>query len=52
MRPGRVDNYDLMVLTHDWLADNSRCCDIYPSEGDDIVNLLDYSEFIKHWLKE
>jgi The GLUG motif len=43
--PGRVDNYDLFVLTHDWLKTNSRCCDI---TSDGIVNLLDYLEFSKH----
>jgi len=50
--PGRVDLYDLFTLTHDWLTENSRCCDIYPPEGDDIVNLFDYAEFAKYWLNE
>ena len=53
LRPGRVDNYDLFVLTHDWLTTDSRCCDIAPlPDGDGIVNLFDYLEFSNHWLEE
>ena len=50
--PGRVDNYDLMVLAREWLSTESRCGDINPPDGDGIVNILDYVEFAKHWLEE
>ncbi|MBN1846807.1 MAG: hypothetical protein JW810_14070, partial [Sedimentisphaerales bacterium] len=51
--PGRVDNYDLFVLANDWLSESSRCCDIAPpASPDGIVNLLDWSEFSRHWLTE
>ena len=52
LHPGRVDHYDLFVLTHDWLSIDSRCCDIAPETPDGIVNFLDYSEFTKYWLHE
>ena len=52
LHPGRVDHYDLFVFTQDWLSANSRCCNINPPDGDDIVNLLDYTEFTKYWLVE
>jgi hypothetical protein len=51
--PGRVDNYDLFVFTHDWLTTDSRCCNIAPADNpNDIVNLLDCAEFTKYWLEE
>ncbi|MBN1845128.1 MAG: hypothetical protein JW810_05555, partial [Sedimentisphaerales bacterium] len=51
INPGRVDNYDLYVLTNDWLSISSRCGDIAPPESPDgLVNLLDYVEFSRHWL--
>ncbi len=51
--PGRVDIYDLFIFTQDWLSTDSRCCDIAPvGRLDDIVNLLDYIEFSRHWLEE
>ncbi|MBN1846352.1 MAG: hypothetical protein JW810_11755, partial [Sedimentisphaerales bacterium] len=51
INPGRVDNYDLYVLAGDWLSVSSRCGDIAPPESPDgIVNLLDYTEFARHWL--
>ena len=50
--PGRVDYYDLLVLTNDWLSENSRCCDISPAPtGDGIVNLFDYAKLSRHWLQ-
>jgi GLUG motif-containing protein len=53
LHPGRVDQYDLYVLTHDWLTEISRCCDIAPlPTGDGIVNLLDYQKFSEYWLRE
>jgi GLUG motif-containing protein len=52
LRPGRVDQYDLMVLAHDWLSVDSRCGDIGPEGGDGIVNLFDYIEFSRYWLME
>ena len=52
VHPGRVDNYDLFVLTNDWLAEDSRCCDISPAPTPDgIVNILDFAEFSRHWLE-
>jgi rhamnogalacturonyl hydrolase YesR len=46
---GKVDFKDLKILTDNWL-DDEPAADIYPSEGDGIINLLDFAEFAKDWM--
>jgi unsaturated rhamnogalacturonyl hydrolase len=47
---GKVDFKDLKVLADHWLNDWPTA-DIYPSEGDDIINFLDFAELAGNWLK-
>jgi rhamnogalacturonyl hydrolase YesR len=45
-----VDFYDLKVLTDNWL-DDEPAADIFPAEGDGIINLLDFAELAQDWRK-
>ncbi|MCP4711903.1 MAG: hypothetical protein GY869_25055, partial [Planctomycetes bacterium] len=43
---------DFAIFVSEWLLTQELSVDIYPSGGGDgIVNLLDYAEFTKFWLK-
>jgi len=53
---GIVDYFDLYVLAHTWLSDSNspnwnEVCDISPDEGDNIINLKDFSRFAQDWLE-
>jgi len=45
-----VDFNDLLILAAEWLqSGNNLLADIYPADGDGVVNLSDMAEFAKHW---
>jgi unsaturated rhamnogalacturonyl hydrolase len=46
---GDIDFEDLKRLTDNWLG-NEPSADIFPSEGDGIINFLDFAEFAKDWM--
>jgi rhamnogalacturonyl hydrolase YesR len=45
-----VDFDDLKMLTDNWLGDEPAA-DIFPPEGDGIINFLDFAELALDWLK-
>lgn len=48
---GKTDVDDLVVLTENWLG-NDTIADIAPSpEGDGIVDLRDFAVFAEDWLR-
>ncbi|AQQ09938.1 Lambda-carrageenase precursor [Sedimentisphaera cyanobacteriorum] len=48
---GFVDHTDLMMMVHQWLGPPMRpSADIAPENGDDFVNLLDFSVLAESWL--
>jgi hypothetical protein len=46
---GDVDSDDLQILTDNWLGDEPSA-DIFPSEGDGIINFLDFAELAEDWM--
>ncbi len=46
---GRIDIEDLSILTGYWLED-AMLADISPTDGDGIVNFLDFAKLMEYWL--
>jgi hypothetical protein len=46
---GDVDISDLAVLSGDWLQTEDLSADIYPSDGDGVVDFRDFAEFARYW---
>ena len=46
---GKTDIEDIMVMAQLWLSSEEQA-DIFPANGDGIVNLLDFEVLAKHWL--
>lgn len=45
-----VDFNDLLILAAEWLqSGDNLLADIYPADGDGLVNLSDFAEFAKYW---
>jgi unsaturated chondroitin disaccharide hydrolase len=48
---GKVDRIDLAMLCNNWLQDHWLLDISPPPIGDNIINLLDFAKFARHWLE-
>jgi formylglycine-generating enzyme required for sulfatase activity len=48
----QVDLADLTILCQQWLGQNELSADIYPTNGDGIVNFKDFAQLANSWPKE